>query len=689
MANNVVQFTIRGVDKFSSTMGKVGASLKKGVKAVAKFTTVATAAAAAVVGFTAAVAKGIDTTTKFARRIGQSVEELSKMQFVASQAGISSEQFNMATQRMTRRVSEASKGLGEARGALNELNINAKEFKNLGLDKQYEVLAEQIGKVKDPSDQLRLAFKLFDSEGTAVLQMLKDGGPAMRAVAADAEKLGLVISEQAAANAEHFTDSMGRATGSLKGMSRGIAGELMPVLSGLANRFADSVAGMRDAAIGLTRRIILGFFTLIEVIKQVGRTFREIFSGNVEVLQNYLANIGKFAVAGAKTFLAFGKGIALSIWEGIKAATGIIKDFAVWVKDALVAALKGADIPSFSQRMAESMTENFRKAGENIAAVMRESMGVAKMHIGEAGAAIASGLGINIDAARNKAREAIASLSEFGEVTRDEMMATGEQLSEFMVAMREKQNLFMENLRNNSMTFVETLFNVITTTIDNVSNAVGQAIVYGESLAKAFKSIAKQALASVISMFVKMGIERLLLSALTKSAAASEASVEASKAVGMTGANMFASMAAAPFPINLTAPAVAAAAMAGAASMFSAGAATGKALGATVGAAHGGMTSVPEESTYLLNKGERVLSPRQNKDLDSFMRGGGSSGSGGRATTIENLTIHVLENATSADALLSMSDEDLERIVGGPIIRALNKLDEIGVRPGFAEREAD
>ena len=43
-----------------------------------------------------------------------------------------------------------------------------------------------------------------------------------------------------------------------------------------------------------------------------------------------------------------------------------------------------------------------------------------------------------------------------------------------------------------------------------------------------------------------------------------------------------------------------------------------------VGIAHGGASYIPEESTYLLNRGERVLSPNQNRDLTNFMENGGS-----------------------------------------------------------------
>lgn len=46
-------------------------------------------------------------------------------------------------------------------------------------------------------------------------------------------------------------------------------------------------------------------------------------------------------------------------------------------------------------------------------------------------------------------------------------------------------------------------------------------------------------------------------------------------------------------------------------------------------AAHGGLTNVPKEQTYLLDKGERVLSPNQNKDLTNYMNQSNMGGKGG------------------------------------------------------------
>ena len=52
------------------------------------------------------------------------------------------------------------------------------------------------------------------------------------------------------------------------------------------------------------------------------------------------------------------------------------------------------------------------------------------------------------------------------------------------------------------------------------------------------------------------------------------------------------------------------------------------------GIAHGGLDYVPSESTYLLDKGERVLSPKQNKDLTSFLANSGKASNGDTNITI-------------------------------------------------------
>lgn len=101
-----------------------------------------------------------------------------------------------------------------------------------------------------------------------------------------------------------------------------------------------------------------------------------------------------------------------------------------------------------------------------------------------------------------------------------------------------------------------------------------------------------------------------------------------------------------PFPSNLGAMAGVAAATAGILTTIK---------GTKVeGIAHGGMDNVPKEATYLLDKGERVLSPGQNRELTNFMRsGGGSTG----------MNVEIINNGAPMTASASMVNEDTLRII--------------------------
>jgi hypothetical protein len=91
--------------------------------------------------------------------------------------------------------------------------------------------------------------------------------------------------------------------------------------------------------------------------------------------------------------------------------------------------------------------------------------------------------------------------------------------------------------------------------------------------------------------------------------------------------------------------------------------------------AHIGMTNVPAEQTMLVDKGERILSPDQNKDLTDFLSGAGAAATGG-TVVIEN--INILPNATNAEMLLDMDQRDWINIVENNIRPAFVTLNDRG-----------
>ena len=273
-----------------------------------------------------------------------------------------------------------------------------------------------------------------------------------------------------------------------------------------------------------------------------------------------------------------------------------------------------------------------------------------------------------------------AKSAEIANAVAAPIIETHDKVNELMAALGEEYPNWLEWLRDNNEQFAHSFFGTITKGIDALSKGVADVLVSGKKVGDMLKGVAELVLKSFISMLVKIGIQRLILAGINKTATMSEASTQAGASVALAGSNAIASTALAPWPINLTAPAVGAGMAAAAATTYATGFGTGSglAIGLT-GAAHGGLDSVPSESTYLLDKGERVLSPNQNKDLTSFLE----SNNGG-AVTIENLQIDILPNATNADALLNMSDSDMEDLVADKVIRALNALKRKGIAPDYA-----
>ena len=116
-----------------------------------------------------------DSLAKTASKIGTTTEALSALRYAADITGVATTTMDMALQRFTRRTAEAAKGTGEAKGAIRELGINAQELNRMPLDQRMLVLADAFSGVKSESDRLRLAFKLFDSEGAALVNTLSLG----------------------------------------------------------------------------------------------------------------------------------------------------------------------------------------------------------------------------------------------------------------------------------------------------------------------------------------------------------------------------------------------------------------------------------------------------------------------------------------------------------------------------------
>lgn len=197
-------------------------------------------------GLTALVHRSIeaaDSIGKTADKIGVGVEALQELRYAAQLAGIEERTLDMALQRFTRRVAEAAKGTGEAKDALAQMGIALRD-QNGNIRAAEDLLSEvadAFTRVQDPAERVRLAFKLFDSEGVAMVNVLARGADALEETRRRARELGIVLDEDLVRNAEKAKDQ-------LDTLGKVVSANLTRALLDLAPAIADASGGLAELA---------------------------------------------------------------------------------------------------------------------------------------------------------------------------------------------------------------------------------------------------------------------------------------------------------------------------------------------------------------------------------------------------------------------------------------------------------
>ena len=189
----------------------------------------------------------VDAVSKTASKLGITTRALSQFHHAAQLSGVEVRTFDMALQRMLRRLAEAGQGTGEAKGALKELGIDAVTLAARRPSEALHTIADALDRVKNPTDRLRLAFKLFDSEGVAMVNVLRGGSEQLRKYAEDADRLGATIGDDTVAGVVAARDAMLRFEQSTSAVFRQAAIQLAPFIKLLADDLTNAAVNASDS----------------------------------------------------------------------------------------------------------------------------------------------------------------------------------------------------------------------------------------------------------------------------------------------------------------------------------------------------------------------------------------------------------------------------------------------------------
>jgi len=485
MAENV-SIVIRAFDKTAKGLGSATKGIAKIAGSVLSLKS-ALALVGGAAGFGYLVKSSLnatDTLSKTANKIGTTTEALGGLRYAAEITGVATNTMDMALQRFTRRTAEAAKGTGEAKGAIKELGINAKELNQMPLDKRMLVLADAFSEVENESDQLRLAFKLFDSEGAALVNTLALGRDGLKDLLGEAKALGLTMSTSAAQGVEKANDSITKLMSLGKGLKDQFSAALAPAIELITTRITEFFAGIAKEKGGVTKWA-----------QGMAKSFLDATVVVVESLDTILTNVGK-------TFQFFKEQIS-----GFKAwsrATDL-KDFAKQADTASAAwekLLTGGTLTSSDLRGLGGLENGVKSSSKEIALRYYELQGL----IEEIEKDISGGSDISfanvIDI--EGFRKTVAELKE--SIGGDNGLAAA--LKPKQLGLTNVQQAFTD-WQNTLKDTDEMVQSFTTNALNGMADALTAGITGAANFADAMKSMAK----SVVDSLIKMLIQKYIVDA--------------------------------------------------------------------------------------------------------------------------------------------------------------------------------
>ena len=187
----------------------------------------------------------IDGLAKTSSKLGMTINALNGLRFAGEQTGVSANTMDMALQRMTRRLAEAAQGSGEAKDAIKQLGLDAQQLAQMSPDQAFLEITRAMKGVQQPSEKLRLAFKLFDSEGVSLVNTMAAGEAGIKKFMARAKELNGVAEEDAAVF-EQFKDASNELGKAFQGLWQELGVLILPAVTKLLGVFTGIIKAVKD-----------------------------------------------------------------------------------------------------------------------------------------------------------------------------------------------------------------------------------------------------------------------------------------------------------------------------------------------------------------------------------------------------------------------------------------------------------
>jgi hypothetical protein len=230
--------TAKSLDKLTS-----GVSILSGIEIgrvlVDGFTALAgafTSAASQVLTLAGNVSESLDSLNDLSARTGIGVESLQGYALAAKMAGVDTEAFGSAVQKLAVNIGKAAPGDALDK-SLRQINLSVAELRGLAPEEQFAAIGNAISQLPTAADRAAASVELFGKQGAALAPLFREGAASIDELRAKAERLGIIVSDTQINNIADMNDAFDLVSATVNGIIGQVVGNLAPAVTDVTNQF--------------------------------------------------------------------------------------------------------------------------------------------------------------------------------------------------------------------------------------------------------------------------------------------------------------------------------------------------------------------------------------------------------------------------------------------------------------------
>ena len=304
----------------SLTVAGIGAS----VTAVAGLTTAAIGAGKSIYALAKATGEFGGEIDDGAQKLNVSISDYQKLSYAATLGGTSIDT-----------LAVAQKKLSASGSNLNIMNA-----------------IEQVASISDESERAAKGIELFGSKAyQELIPMLNMGADGLKDVYAEAEKYGMIMSDEAVAASAAFGDSLDKLSLTTQGLKNRLSGELLPGITSITDGLSSIFVGDTESG---TKKIEDG---ITNITTKVTEMLPSVLSVGGSIIESLLTSI----TSNLPLLISTGTPIMLEVGSSIIDNLHLLLDSAFYIVEFLT-----AEISNNKEQLLSSATVIISKLGSGL-----------------------------------------------------------------------------------------------------------------------------------------------------------------------------------------------------------------------------------------------------------------------------------------------------------------------------------